>query len=249
MKPFLRGDKSKQVLDYKKHPCKCKTQNWTTTESINSETSSVIDNVTNAVIDESTSTENPIIFKHDPNFIMSDPEQNETGSDNNLIPEDHDYPDYDYTPVNGSALQQLVSHVYPNNTTRQDLHKQKKKRLRKRTMKKIMKKTLTLAIKKTPKKTLHRAVAHTHNFVIKRKHQKPMKKVIRNSRTKSKLRKKSVKPIHKSSLRIHHVRSEDQPFDDLRLTAFRAKVDSIFILDALKFKSIDVLGLKTQLWE
>lgn len=215
-----------------------------------------IDITHDVVTDESVNTEEPILSQKDNELTISDSKQNETESDNHLIPE-NDYPDYDYTPVNGSALQQLVSFVYLNNNTNQVPYKPEKK-LKKKVIKQTKKAVnikSTLATKKVSNKAVNRAATGTtpKTTIGNTKRQKPDKKLVttKNSVTKSKLGRPGNKPATKSRLRIQQ---ETSVYDNSGLNTNRAIADDIPIEASefeTKFRNLesipfDILGLDTK---
>lgn len=264
----MRGGKSKQLLDNNNFPCQYDTLNRTTTKNINSarnnseannsesnntesnnsqknnpETTNVINNVKYAVTNESMTIEEPQIFEHDGDLVMSDLEQKKTGSDDHLNPEGDNYLDGDYTPDNDSALQQLVSYVYLNKTKNQVPHKPKTIKL-KQLQNSNMKNALPTATEKVSKTTVYRAVTRTSKPGIDAaKCRRPVKNMARNSDTKYTLYSPSIKPIDISKLRIQHERSEDQAFGDSSLKTNRAKADDNYT-DNSKFKSLESVYLK-----
>lgn len=186
-------------------------------------------------------------------------EQNEPESANPLLPEYDNDTDYDYTPDDNSALQQLVSHVYLNNKINQVPNKASKSQVepdkklnnvRQQTKKATSTKTLTMARIKPVKKaavidTITKAV------ITSLKRQRPEKKSVTTGKsgTKTKLSSPFIKSVDKSKLRMKHKKSKDKNnrviANDLSVDAsqFETKFED---LESILF---DILGLQTKFVE
>lgn len=174
------------------------------------------------------------------NLTKTDAKQNETENNNHLVSENDNDPDYDYIPDSKSALHQLISHVYPNNsknkvpykppTKQVESVKKLKYNVKEQTNKLVN--TMTKKIsKKVSKQAINRAMKGTVKAVIDNTNrQKPLKKAgaIRNSGTKTKLRNPPIKPTDKLRLKIQYERSEDQPFYNSGLNTNHATADEVY---------------------
>lgn len=276
---ILRNDKP--WLNPESNSCKCKTLNWTATERTFETTTNIngTDENTNVVTEEYTDAPSlhhitladvtPDVITNesmgttkepkfgDDNLAISGTEPNEIENENPFIAENSNNTDYDYSPDDNSALQQLVSFVYLNNNKtnltnkssqlQHEVEKKVKNNVRQQSKKALNTKT-TMVTKKLIKKSVSKAVTDSTPKVVisntERQRPEGTSVITGKSDTKNELSSPPIKPADKSKLRMQHMRSKDKQnlvtADELSIDAseFETKLED---LESILF---NVIGLQ-----